>query len=97
MSNLNSNPAYAQARIYEADEDPAEDYPTPQEQRNAGYQFSIGWRRVSGQGFAMNGVVENDGGHEKDHFDQKGPVEIVHVRVGREQQQPGKEHQHQTA
>ena len=59
--------------------------------------FPLRRRSIGGDCLAMDRVVENNGRHEKDHLDQERPVEIVHVRVGREQQQPGKKHDHQAA
>ena len=59
--------------------------------------FPVGRRGVRSYGLAMNRVVKDDGRDKKDHLDQERPVEIVHVGVGRKQQEPGKEHQHQTA
>ena len=45
----------------------------------------------------MNRVVKDDRRNKENHFNEEGPVEVVHVWVGRKKQQAGKQHHNQTA
>src|SRR5580693_3725700 len=74
-----------QSGINKPDENAAEDNPAPQQQRYARHDFSVARRNVRRYRPTVNRVMKYDGRYKENHLDEKGPVEIVHVRVRREQ------------